>query len=348
MTEPVVIWGAGAIGGTIGACLARAGHDVLMVDVDRDHVARMRASGLSIEGPVARFTARPRAVTPDALRGRYRCILLAVKSQHTADAVRALEPHLAPEGHVVSVQNGLNEADIAAVVGGARTIGCFVNFGADFEGPGRVLYGGRGAVVLGEIDGSLGDRIHSLHRIFQDFEPDAQVTDNILGYLWAKLAFTSVLQAQTISNEPTEAFLDNPRWRPLIYRLVHEVAVTARAEGVSLMPFQAFDPSEFLDGDESRMKAAIDGYAASRRGSKKLYSGIWRDIVVRKRRTETAHHGAPVLRAAERHGLDLRTYAESLRMIRDVEDGRRDLGEALAEDLLAMALRVGNRVPQSD
>lgn len=341
MMDPIVIWGAGAIGGTIGAYLARAGHDVLMVDVEADHVARMRSAGLTIEGPIDSFTARVQAATPGELEGRFGRILLAVKSHDTPDALGALEPHLAENGYVVSVQNGLNEADIAAVVGVERTIGCFINFGADYEGPGRILYGGRGAFMLGEIDGSLSNRLHSLHGIIQDFEPDAKVTDNIFGYLWAKLAFASVLQAQTISNEPTEEFLDNPRWRPLIYRLVYEVAAAARADGVNLMSFQAFDPSEFLDCDEARMKAAIDGYAESRRGSKKLYSGIWRDIVVRKRRTETALQGGPVLRAAEMHGLDVSTYSESLRMIRDVEDGVRELGSALADELLAMAQAAG-------
>lgn len=341
MTEPIVIWGAGAIGGTIGAYLARAGHDVLMVDVEKDHVARMQETGVAVEGPVDRFVAPVRATTPDLLDGRYRRILLAVKSQHTPDALTSLEPHLAPDGYVVSVQNGLNEADIAAVVGKDRTIGCFINFGSDYEGPGRILFGGRGAFVLGELDGSMSDRLFDLHAVIRHFEPDAKVTENISGYLWAKLAFAAVLQAQTISNEPTEEFLDNPRWRPVVYRLVHEVAAAATAEGVTLMSFQAFDPSEFLGNDEARMKAVIDSYAEARRGSTKLYSGIWRDIVVRKRKTEVALQGGHVIRAAERHGIDVSTYAASLQMIRDVEAGRAELGEDLATRLLAVARSAG-------
>jgi len=337
MTEPIVIWGAGAIGGTIGAYLARAGHEVLMVDVAADHVARMQAEGLTVEGPIDAFTVPVRAVTPDQLEGRYRRVLLAVKAQHTTGAVDTLKPFLTEDGYVVSVQNGLNEMDIAAVVGAERTIGCFINFGADYEGPGHILFGGRGAFVLGETDGRMTERLKELHSLICDFEPDAQVTDNIFGYLWAKLSFAAVLQAHTVSNEPIEQFLDNPRWRPMLYRLVHEVAVTAQAEGVSLMTFQGFDPNEFLDRDVARMKTAIDNYAEARRGSKKLYSGIWRDIVVRKRQTEIGLQGEPVLRAAQKHGIDGSTYATSLRMIREVEQGRAELGEALASKLLAIA-----------
>ena len=337
MRQPIVIWGAGAIGGTIGAYLARAGHQVLMVDVDKDHVARMQAEGLRIEGPVDDFSVRVRAATPETLIDRFDLILLAVKSQHTATATKALMSNLAQDGCVVSVQNGLNEGVIAQTVGMTRTMGCFVNFGADYVAPGRIHYGGRGAFVLGEIDGTLSNRLYDLQNLLGTFEPDIQVTDNIFGYLWSKLAFTAVLIAQTISDEPTEAFLDNPKWRPLIYQMVREVAMTARADDVSLMPFQAFDPNDFLEADVRRMRAAIDGYAEARRGSKKLYSGIWRDLVVRKRSTEVSAVTDPVIAAARRLGIDVATYARSLQMIRAVEAGEERLGQPLSETLLRLA-----------
>ncbi len=116
-TPPLVIWGAGAIGGTIGAYLARAGHDVLFVDTAVEHVARIDGHGLTIMGPIDAFTVPVRAVTPEALEGVFNRIVLAVKTPATRAAVRALMPHLAPEGFVVSAQNGLNEHLIADLVG---------------------------------------------------------------------------------------------------------------------------------------------------------------------------------------------------------------------------------------
>ncbi|MBC7609289.1 MAG: ketopantoate reductase family protein, partial [Polaromonas sp.] len=50
--QPILIWGAGAIGGVLGAYWARAGLPVLMVDIVRDHVVACRTTGLSITGPV--------------------------------------------------------------------------------------------------------------------------------------------------------------------------------------------------------------------------------------------------------------------------------------------------------
>src|SRR5262249_28625292 len=131
-----LVWGAGAIGGTLGAYLARAGHDVTLVDVVAEHVAAINRSGLTISGPIAAFTTPLPAFTPDTLRGTWDTIILATKAHHTEAAASALLPHLTPTGCVISAQNGLNELTIAQLVGEARTVGAFVNFGADYMEPG--------------------------------------------------------------------------------------------------------------------------------------------------------------------------------------------------------------------
>ena len=65
----ILVWGAGAIGGTIGAWLKRAGHDITFVDVAADHVAAINADGLKITGPIDNFTAQAPAFTPDQIGG---------------------------------------------------------------------------------------------------------------------------------------------------------------------------------------------------------------------------------------------------------------------------------------
>jgi 2-dehydropantoate 2-reductase len=132
----VVIWGAGAIGGTVGAHLVRAGSDVLFVDRAEEHVAAMARNGLAITGPVAAFKVKANAVTPERAEGPLGTVLLCVKAQDTEGAARAIAPNLSPEGCIVSVQNGLNELVISEIAGAARTVGAFVNFGADYMEPG--------------------------------------------------------------------------------------------------------------------------------------------------------------------------------------------------------------------
>jgi 2-dehydropantoate 2-reductase len=199
--QKIAVIGAGAIGRAWAIVFARAGHPVVLVDVAAEHVAAINERGLTIEGPIGEFTQQIPCLTPDRLQGRYQRTLLCVKAQHTAVAAAAMRPLLADDGYVVSAQNGLNERVIAEIVGRARTIGAFVNFGADYLGPGRVFYGGRGAVVLGEIDGRMTPRLAALHETLRDFEPEAITTDNIWGYLWGKLAYGALLFATALTND---------------------------------------------------------------------------------------------------------------------------------------------------
>src|SRR5690242_18111834 len=96
--EDLVIWGAGAIGGTIGAALARAGRNPLLVDSDPAHVEALRTRGLKITGPIEDYTVPVRAATPGDVRGPLRRVMLAVKSQHSRVAAATIAPLLAPDG----------------------------------------------------------------------------------------------------------------------------------------------------------------------------------------------------------------------------------------------------------
>jgi ketopantoate reductase len=102
----LTIIGAGAIGGTIGAHLIRDGHDVLLCDADPAHVEAINRRGLSICGPVENFTVQARAVPPDGLPATLKRAAVATKSHHTAAAAELLRGRLAPDGYVVSFQNG--------------------------------------------------------------------------------------------------------------------------------------------------------------------------------------------------------------------------------------------------
>ena len=107
---PVLIWGAGAVGGTIGAALARAGIQVQMVDINIEHCQACSEIGLKITGPVETYTCkRIPCVTPKNLTGTFRRVILAVKGQSTGEAVNDLVKHLPDDGYVLSAQNGLAE-----------------------------------------------------------------------------------------------------------------------------------------------------------------------------------------------------------------------------------------------
>lgn len=326
---PVLIWGAGAIGGTIGAFLARAYIPVLMVDVVPEHVDAMNRDGLNIKGPVDAFNTSIEATTPDQLSGRFDRVLLCVKGQDTAAAAEALKPHLGENGYVVSVQNGLNENTIAEIVGRERTIGAFINFGADYHGPGEILFGARSTVVVGELDGEMTPRLKQLQSMLQHFEPSALATDNIWGYLWSKLAYCSLLWANAVIEGELNDMFGSTKYRAMLTELTREVIRIAERKGTKLEAFDPFDPKGFTrDADQAAADRAFAHIFEHRKGSAKKHSGMWRDIAVRKRKTELDTLLLPVLAAGEDAGVAMPLNRLLAEMIRDLEAGRRTQGWA--------------------
>ncbi len=335
-----VIWGAGAIGGTIGAHLARAGHDITFVDRSPEHVAAMNAAGLRIEGPLAQFSVRAPAFTPDALDGEFAHVVLAVKAQDTEAAARALAPHLSGDGYVVSAQNGLNELVIKSIVGEGRTMGCFVNFGADYLGPGVVQHAGRGAVVLGEIDGRVTPRVKELHRAFLDFDDRAIVTANIWGYLWGKLAYGSQLFVTALTNDSIADALADPSYRDVYVEIAREVMRVARARHIEPEGFDGFDPHAFApDASRAISERSLDELVAFNRRSAKTHSGIWRDIAVRKRRTEVDAQLGPIVALGAEVGVPTPLNACLIALMHDVEEGRRPQSHQTLDQLRAVLAR---------
>jgi 2-dehydropantoate 2-reductase len=303
--------GAGAIGGTVAAGLIRDGHEVLLCDADAEHVAALNRDGLRIEGPVEELTVSATAVTPEALPDGLGAVLLAVKAHHTAAAVEHLAPRLAPDGFVVSLQNGFNEEAIAAAVGRERVVGAFVNFGADVVGPGRIMRGNRAAFWIGELDGADTDRVRGLVADIAD----ARQTANIHGFLWSKEAYGAILFATAVSDLSIADALAEPRYRPLYLALAREVLAAATAEPE---PFDGFDPHD--------LEGSIDRLVEFNRGSAKTHSGIYRDLAVRHRKTEVGN----MLEV-----LDGPLVRQTAALIHAIEDGRRVCERANLELLAA-------------
>jgi 2-dehydropantoate 2-reductase len=323
---PILIWGAGAIGGTLGAYWKRAGLDVTLVDQVADHVEACRTSGLSITGPVEEFRQVVPALTPAEVRGQWPIIVLAVKAQATEAALEQLKPHLAADGYVLSAQNGLNEIAIAKAVGDARTMGCFVNFGADWLGPGEILFGNRAAVVVGEIDGSIRDRTRAMHERLRIFEPQAVLTDNIWGYLWGKLAYGAMLFATALTTDSMSENFADPRRFPVFDALGREVMAVAKARGVTPIGFNGFDPEVFAPGaPEGGTRASIAALAEFNRHTAKTHSGIYRDLAVRKRRTEVDPQIGVIGRLGAEVGVPTPVIDRLVALIHDIEDGRRPM-----------------------
>ena len=328
----LTIVGAGAIGGVTGAHLARAGHRVQFVERDRDHAEAIRRDGLVIAG-AAEFTVRPPVYLPDAVPGPISVLILAVKTLHTREALEPLVSLLAPDGYVVSMQNGLEEAKIASMVGRERTIGAFLTFGGYYDRPGRLIYSGPASLRVGELDGRITPRVQALARVLSDFHP-TEATGNIQGFLWGKLMLSTIYMATATVDADVVDIMARSECRKTLAALVAEAGRVAGALAIRVEPVDGFNPLDLSNGAETPQAVvawkAQDAYW--KRGIAKR-TGVWRDLAVRRRPTEAGPILGALLEAADQVGQTAPRAHRLLRIIHEIEAGRRRLDWANLEEI---------------
>ncbi|HUZ03029.1 MAG TPA: 2-dehydropantoate 2-reductase [Thermomicrobiaceae bacterium] len=329
--------GAGAIGGITGAFLARDGEDVTFVDVVPEHVAAINADGLFVDGAAGELRVRAPACSPADLAGPLDVVLLAVKSAHTMQALAGVEPHLGPDSLVVSLQNGLNPDRIAARIGAARTAGAFINFAADYIAPGHIRYGGAGDYYLGRLDGPVDARLRAIAERFGRFMP-AYLTDNIMGYLWSKECYGSLLIGTALVDAPVQDVVSVPENREVLTAAVVEAVRLADDLAVRLEPFEPFDPALFRPPlDPAALDAGYARIAERFRGRVKQHTGIWRDLRIRRRKTEVEWLAGELVRRGAERGVALPVNARMVAMIAEIERGERPMAWENLRELRAAA-----------
>ncbi len=229
MGKRIAVVGVGAVGGYTGAHMARAGEDVTFIDMWPAHVEEMKKHGLRIthHEAVEPFAVKVRALHLTeaqqlAKEAPIDIAFVCTKSYDTEWATLLIKQYLAPSGYVVSLQNCMNEATIAGIVGWGKVMGCIAShISVGLVEPGRVHRGGlRGGAEhtvfrTGEVHGAITERAHEVCRLVGTAD-SAKVTDNLWGERWSKLvtnamangvsACTGLSGVEITQNEPIRHF----------------------------------------------------------------------------------------------------------------------------------------------
>lgn len=323
---PITIVGAGAIGGTVGAYLDGAGYDITLVDVATDHVEAVRERGLKITGARGERIFHPRVILAEELREPLGPTFLCVKGHFTEGATREIAPMLAPDGYILSLQNGLNEALIAEQVGKERVVGAFVHFGADLLEPGVIQLGYEETIRIGELDGSITSRVEALADALGHAMP-TKATNNIWGFLWGKLVFGATGFVVSCVDAPVAEVIDNPLGRNLCRAASAEAYSVARTQAEKIEPIGGFEPERFAPGEgmEERADEALMALANAWRGAIKQHMGIWRDLKVRRRKTEVDMQVGKIVATGKERGVPTPVNAAVLEVVHEIEDGERGM-----------------------
>jgi 2-dehydropantoate 2-reductase len=225
----IAVMGAGAVGCYYGGMLARAGHDVTLI-ARAQHVEAVRRSGLRLQTNTfdASFPVRA-SEDPSAARGA-KLVLFSVKSPDTERAGTALALHLEPDAVVLSLQNGVDNAERLAATLGRDVIPAVVYVATEMAGPGHVLHHGRGELVIGLSAAST-----RIAAAFGAAGVPVEVSDNVIGALWAKLVVNCAYNALSAITQLPYGRLVQGEGVPNVMRdVVDECLAVARAEGVAV------------------------------------------------------------------------------------------------------------------
>jgi 2-dehydropantoate 2-reductase len=357
----VTIVGAGAIGGLAGAYMTRAGYDVVLVDQWKEHVEALRGSGVRIDGVRGDLHIPVRALLPEELREPLEAVLVATKSQHTADAVRAILPHFGPQTFVVSFQNGFNEPLIAEILtaaglgGSERVIGSIPNYGGALVDPGHLEFVHGGPIQLGEMNGDISPRLRELATMLESLTT-VQLSANIWGQIWAKEVYSAQVVFSALVDAPIAQSLGNERYARIAGAVVREALAIAEACGITVEAFDFFDPANYRPQTPGDTQKLIDNInhaiwllkkdqQPQRHAFVKKGSGIWWDIVYRNRPSEVRSSNGNLVEYGRAAGADVRLNAKLNAMVYEIEDGRRSLGFENYDELEAYVADAGQTLP---
>lgn len=247
MTEPqpwprIAVVGAGAVGGYFGGMLARAGAPVVMIGRPA-FVRAVEKNGLFLDTLQFKESIRVKASSElSRVRGA-ELVLFCVKTTDNAATASALAPLLAPGVLVLSMQNGVDNAEQIRAASGVEALSAVVYVAASVPEPGRVKHVGRGDLVVGPRSAQT-ERIAAM---FERAGVACRISGNIEGELWTKLTWNCALNAvSALGHAKYGQIAASEDARQVVETAVDEVLAVARAAGIQ--PPGLEDPKAALAG----------------------------------------------------------------------------------------------------
>lgn len=343
MGKRIAVVGAGAVGGYVGAHLARLGQDVTLIDPWPEHIEAIRARGLELDGVseedrVTVREAKTMHLTEAQGLAKQKPIDIAfvsVKSYDTEWATMFIRPYLAPNGFVVSLQNCINEERIAGLVGWGKTVGMIAaTISVDLYEPGRIRRtvprGGTKNITfrVGEVHGRATKRVEELAAMIAPID-SVKVTTNLWGERWSKLCLNGMRNGVSAATGLAGNDCDRrEKVRRFMIRLGGEAVRVGQALGYELEEIHKIEPEKLarasegdkaaLDDVESIMLARAGSNAGGRSDLQRPSMG---QDMLKGRRTEIDYINGFIAEKAKEVGLAAPSHVAITQAVKRVERG---------------------------
>jgi 2-dehydropantoate 2-reductase len=318
----MIVIGTGPIGGIIGGRLARAGHDITFVDVDKEHIKAIRANGLQVDVPDGAFNVKINIVFPQEIQGKFDIGFIAVRSNYTPDALATVLPALNDEGLLVSMQNGINPPLLQEKVGVDRTVGIAIRMGCRRVAPGHVQTSTRGHLYIGHLHGKTTPQLNRLYELLNTVI-DTEISDNILGVLWSKLTYTCLGFFGSLADVALATSCAGEANRRLLADFFAEVVAVGTAAGARFIRLAEYNPPDLHPSIPIERRLAVINEMAK----------LWKDDdrkgplrqIQKSIPTEVDFTLGYVVREGERMNIPAPLCRKLLTMIHELESGIRRL-----------------------
>lgn len=239
----IAIMGAGSLGTILGAYIAKAGYDVVLIDPYKEHVESLNTVGAHVTGTVD-FVQPVKAIVPEDMDGIYDLIIYMAKQTYNETAIPQMQRHMDEATTVCVCQNGIPEYAVSAAIGSERVVGAPVGWGATFQGPGCSMLTtekGRLNFTLGSLDGPINERVRMVKPILETMG-DVQVSENLIGLRWTKLLMNATFSGLSTALGTTfGGVLDNDTAMGLILKAGKECLDVAAELGITMEPYEGYD-----------------------------------------------------------------------------------------------------------
>ena len=339
----ILIEGLGAIGGTLAARLIGAGRRPTLIAGNPAIADAINRSGITVRADGKDDRCEAQAIVslddlpPDA---KFDVAFLCMKANSVVEAAQRTVSHLSDDGFVVSFQNGVAEPLIAAAIGQERVVGAVLHWAATMHEPGLYEPTITKKITLGELDGRIKPRLSGLEEIVRAAAA-VEITDNIIGALWSKLALNcTITTLGGLTGLTLSELLGDRLGREFFLAAYREVIDAANAHSIQLPeatvdPYAPYLPDGADEATRKRVNEALDTL-------ERIYGPSKPSILQslqRHKPTEVDFINSQVVEAAKRAGLRAPVNAAITRLIHEIETGQREIDRKNLGDLENLASR---------
>jgi 2-dehydropantoate 2-reductase len=320
----VAIYGCGAMGTVLGAFLNKNGFEVTLIDSYEDHVKALNEKGAHIVG-CADITVPVKAIKPEQMEGKYDIVFLFTKQTANSTALPHLKQFLHDDSIVCTLQNGVPEYSVEEYIGGNRTVGGTVLWGATFMSPGvsevtQDVTSGDILFDIGEIDGKVTDRIKKVAGVLEHMGP-VNIVENLMGARWSKLILNSCMSGlSAVTGSVFGDVFNNPKSSALLSYIASDIINVCEKANVNLEDVMGMDMRDFGRVD------TLENFVKSQNCFRRFYAdkltakaSMLQDLEKGKK-TEVNMINGFVVEQGKKYGVPTPYNDIAVRVIKGIED----------------------------